>query len=78
MQFDVVARVAVAIVAHPPLFWSAVCFSYIQQQWKRIINDKVETSAIAPIRFLTKREVVQLQGKGVYVVGVTGIGCELE
>jgi hypothetical protein len=36
MQFDVVANIAVAIVAHPALFGSAVCFSYIQQQWKRI------------------------------------------
>ncbi len=77
MQFDVVGNVAMAVVVRPPLFWSAVCFSYIQQQWKRI-DDKVETSAIAQIRFLTKGEIVQLQGKRVYIVGVTGIGCELE
>jgi hypothetical protein len=31
VQFDVVANVAVTIVAHPPLLTSAVRFSYIQQ-----------------------------------------------
>jgi len=74
MQFDIVANVAVTIVGPPPLFWSAVCFSYIQQQWK-LIDNKVEASAIAQIWALTKGEIVQLQGKGVYVVGITGIGC---
>jgi hypothetical protein len=49
VQFDIVANVAVTIVGHPPLFWSAVRFSYIQQQWKHIIDDKVEASAIAQI-----------------------------
>ncbi len=62
-------------MVHPSLLRSAVCFSHIQQQWKCIIDNELEASAIAQIRFLTKREVVQLQGKGVYVVGVTGIRC---
>ena len=78
MQFNVIFNIAVAIVAHPPLFGSALCFSHIQNQWKFVIYDEVETSTIAQIRFLTKGEIVQLQGKRVYIVGVTGIGCELE
>ena len=75
MQFDVVGNVAVAIVAYPSLLGSALCFSYIQQQWKRVVDNEVEASAIAPIRFLTEREIVQLQGKRVNAIGITGIGC---
>ena len=54
MQFDVIANVAVTIVAHPSLFGSALCFSHVEEQWKRIINHKIETSAIAQIRFLAE------------------------
>jgi hypothetical protein len=54
MKFDVIANVAVTIVAHPSLFGSALCLSHIQQQWKRIIYGEIETSAIAQIRVLTK------------------------
>jgi hypothetical protein len=49
VQFDVVGNVVMAVVARPPLFWSAVRFSYIQQQWKRVYNE-VKASAIAQIR----------------------------
>ncbi len=77
MQFDVVGNVAMAVVVRPSLLRSTVCFSHVEEQWKRVYNE-VETSAIAPIGFLAKREVVQFQGKGVYAVGFAGIGCELE
>jgi hypothetical protein len=53
VQFDVVGNVVMAVVARPPLFWSAVCFSYIQQQGKRVYN-KVKASAIAQIRAIAK------------------------
>ena len=78
MQFDVVANVAVTIVAFPPLFWSAVRFSHVENQAECVVDNEVKASTIAQIRVLTKREVVQLQGKGVYAVVVAGIGCELE
>ena len=74
MKFDIIANVAVTIVARPSLFGSALCFSYIEQQGKRVIYDEIEASAIAKIRVLTKREVVQWQGKGVYAVRIAGIG----
>jgi hypothetical protein len=75
MQFNVVANVTVTIMAHPPLFWSAVPFSYIQQQWTRIIDDKVETRASAPIWALAEGKIVQFQGKGVYAVRANASGA---
>ena len=54
MQFDVVANVAVTIVVHPSLLGSAVSFSYIQQQGEFVVDNEVEASTIAPIRFFTK------------------------
>ena len=75
MQFDVIFNVAVTIVAHPPLLRGAVRFSDVQQQRERVVDNEVEASAIAPIRFVAKREVVKLQGKGVYAVGVAGTRC---
>lgn len=75
MQFNVIFNIAMTIMVHPSLLRSTVCFPYVEEQWKRIVYNEVEASAIAPIRFFTKREVVHLQSKGVYVVGVTGIGC---
>jgi hypothetical protein len=73
MQFDVILNIAVAIVTHPPLFGSAVRFSHVEEQGQCIVYNKVKASAIAQIGFLTKREIVQLQGKGVYVAGFTRI-----
>ncbi|MEG4087981.1 hypothetical protein QUA38_00990 [Microcoleus sp. Pol12B4] len=54
MQFNVVANVAMTIVAHPSLFGGTLCFSYIQQQGEFVVDNEVEASTIAPIRFLTK------------------------
>jgi len=43
MKFDLVGNVAMAIMAHLPLFGSAVRFSHIQQQGKQggLIVEKI-------------------------------------
>ena len=54
MQFDVVANVTVTIVAHPSLLGSAVCFPHVEEQGVCVVDNEVEASTIAPIRFLTE------------------------
>jgi hypothetical protein len=52
MQFDVVANVTATIMAHPPLFWSAVCFSYIHQPLRFLRADNPGARKIIMTGFL--------------------------
>ncbi|MCC3580339.1 MAG: hypothetical protein JGK19_21420 [Microcoleus sp. PH2017_32_RDM_D_A] len=54
VQSDVIFNVFMTIVAHPPLFWSALRFSDVQQQRERVIDNEVEASAIARIGSIAK------------------------
>jgi hypothetical protein len=60
VQSDVIFNVFMTIVAHPPLFWSALRFSDVQQQRERVIDNEVEASAIARIGSIAKWKVLIL------------------